>query len=482
MQLVPVTAPALLNSSGIATLREGGSAATLQQSDQPWGLAWRAPLPPYQQAGIARLLASPGVLLADEMGLGKTIQAIGALRVLLRGGAPGPALIVVPAGLVLQWRRQLREWAPELTLSTCMGSPEERRQRWKAPAQVYLVGFDALRSDMALPPPYGPRRRLWQVVVADEAQRIKNAHTAIAAALKALPRERAWALTGTPLENRPDDAVSILDFVAPGLCDANAMLPGLRRALAVVQLRRRRAAVLPDLPPKTVFELAPELLPAQRVAHEVARREGLVWLRSLGAELRVTHVLELILRLKQICNACPRTGASAKLEDLRQRLQDVTAAGEKTLVFSQFIASPFGAEAIARALAPLRPVLLTGRMSTAARDDAVAQFAADPDRHVMVASLRAAGVGLNLTAASVVVHFDRWWNPAVETQAEDRAHRIGQVRPVQVFAYLTPDSIEQRIGEILAEKRALFADIIDGVGTPSLRRLDLPTLLRAVGG
>ena len=140
----------------------------------------------------------------------------------------------------------------------------------------------------------------------------------------------------------------------------------------------------------------------------------------------------------------------------------------------------FGAEAIARALKPLRPLLLTGRMSTAARDDAIALFGSDPGRRVLVASLRTGGVGLNLTAASVVFHFDRWWNPAVETQAEDRAHRIGQTRPVQVFTYLTPDSIEQRIGEILSEKRALFADLIDGVATASLRRLDLPTLLRTV--
>jgi SNF2 family DNA or RNA helicase len=231
-----------------------------------------------------------------------------------------------------------------------------------------------------------------------------------------------------------------------------------------------------------VFELAPELLPAQRIAYDIAHTEGLVWLRSLGAELRVTHVLELILRLKQICNACPRTGASAKLDDLRRRLQDVAHSGEKALVFSQFVAAPFGAEAIARAIKPLGPLLLTGRMSTAARDDAIALFASDPGQRVLVASLRAGGVGLNLTTASVVFHFDRWWNPAVETQAEDRAHRIGQTRPVQVFAYLTPDSIEQRIGEILSEKRALFADIIDGVATDSLRRLDLPTLLRAVGG
>ncbi len=414
------------------------------------------------------------------MGLGKTIQAIGALRVLLRDAAADPALIVVPAGLVLQWRRQLRDWAPELTLATCIGAPEDRRQRWRSNVQVFLTSFDALRADAVLPAPFGPRRRMWQVVVVDEAQRIKNAHTVVAATVKALPRRRGWALTGTPLENSPDDAVSILDFVAPGLYDPAEMIAGLRRALSVVQLRRRRRDVLPELPPKTVYELAPALLPCQRAAYSAAHRDGLVWLRTLGAELRVTHVLELILRLKQICNACPRTGASAKLEDLRRRLDAVAAAGEKALVFTQFVAAPFGAETIAHALAPLGPVLLTGRMSSAARDDALTVFATDPDRRVLVASLRTGGVGLNLTAASVVFHFDRWWNPAIETQAEDRAHRIGQTRPVQVFSYLTPDSIEQRIGAILMEKRALFADIIDNVPLAELRRLDLPALLRAV--
>ena len=370
------------------------------------GFTWRAPLPRYQQVGIARLLAEPGVLLADEMGLGKTIQAIGALRVLLQRGAQGPALVVVPTGLVLQWRRQLREWAPELTLSTCIGAPEERRQRWSAPAQVYLTGFDALRGDMALPTPYGPRRRLWQVVVADEAQRIKNAHTAIAATVKALPRCRAWALTGTPLENRPDDAVSILDFVAPGLCDPTEMVAGLRKALSLVQLRRRRADVLPELPPKTVFEIAPDLLPDQRAAYDIAQSEGLVWLRSLGAELRVTHVLELILRLKQICNACPRTGVSAKLtispagctmwsgrpEGLGVhpvRCCTVRCGGHRP-----------GAQAAQPAAADRPHVRRCARRC-------MALFAADPSRGVLVSSLRAGGVGLNLTAASVVFHFDR---------------------------------------------------------------------------
>ena len=259
------------------------------------------------------------------------------------------------------------------------------------------------------------------------------------------------------------------------------MMCGLRRVLGEVQLRRRRAEVLPELPPKTGATVAVTLDGAQRAAYDRAEREGRVWLRSLGRDVTVSHVLELILRLKQVCNACPQTGASAKCDDLLARVAPLVAAGEKALVFSQFVAEPFGVAMLARRLAPWRPVVLAGGMSAAAREAAVAAFERDPGRSVMVLSLRAGGIGLNLTAAAAVFHFDRWWNPAVEAQAEDRAHRIGQTRPVRAVAYLCPDSIEQRIAAILAEKRELFAELVDGVAVPALRRLDLPTLLRAVG-
>ena len=357
---------------------------------------------------------------------------------------------------------------------------------------------------MALPAPHGPRHRMWGVVVADEARRARNAHPAIAAitaTVKVLPRRRAWVLAGAPVEDAPDDALALLDFVAPGLCRPGEMMAGLRQALAVVQLRRRRADVLHELPPGTVLEVAPALLPPQREAHDAVLRDGLAWLRSLGPSAQVTHVLDLILRLQQICNACPRTGASAKMDDLVERLDDVAASGGKSLVFTQFVSAPSGAEAIAAAAAPLRPVLLTGRMAPAARNEAVAAFTADPSRRVMVASVRAGGLGLDLAAASSVFHFDRWWTPAAPKQLDvqaggqggaqgggqggDRARRPGQARPmlhrVQAFAYLTPDSIEQRVGDVLHERRALFGDIVDGIATPSLRRLGLPELLRAVG-
>jgi SNF2 family DNA or RNA helicase len=444
-------------------------------------LDWRHPLRDFQEAGIERLLSTDAALLADEMGLGKTIQTIAALRILVRQGKIESALVVVPVGLLLQWRQQFRAWAPELSLATVTGPREQRLLRWQSRAHIHLVGYEVLRNDRTLPGPFSPGRRVWDVVVADEAQRIKNEHTEIAMVLKALHRRRTWALTGTPVENCADDAASILDFVAPGKLDRGEMMVGLRRTLGEVQLRRRRLDVLPDLPPKHGAVVEISFGPAQRAAYERAEQAGLMWLHALGADISIQHVLELILRLKQICNACPQTGASAKRDDLLARVARVVERGEKVLVFSQFTAEPFGVSMLARHLAPYRPLVLAGGMPAAAREAAMAAFAQDPARKVMVLSLRAGGVGLNLTAASAVFHFDRWWNPAVEAQAEDRAHRIGQTRAVQTTAYLCPGTVESRIADILAEKRALFAELVDDVAVSSLRRMDLPTLLRAAG-
>ena len=453
----------------------------MTQPDESFGLPWRSALHGFQRDGIARLLASDATLLADEMGLGKTIQAIAALLILVRQGKAASALIVAPVGVLLQWRQQLRAWAPELLLATVTGPREHRIGRWQFHANVHLVGYEVLCRDCVLPAPFGPARRFWDVVIADEAQRIKNQHTEVSSVLKSLPRRRAWALTGTPVENCADDVASILDFVASGRLRRGEMMVGLRRTLGEVQLRRRRAETLPELPPRTGTQVEITLGPAQRAAYDRAEDEGRVWLRSLGTHVTIAHVLELILRLKQICNACPQTGLSAKRDDLLQRVAGLTAAGDKVLVFSQFVSEPFGATMLAHHLAPYRPVLLRGGMTGAAREQAVTAFQRDPSRRVMVLSLRAGGFGLDLTAASAVVHFDRWWNPAAEAQAEDRAHRIGQQRPVRTYAYLCPGTIEQRIAQILAEKRALFADLVDDVAVSGLRRLDLQSLLDAVG-
>jgi SNF2 family DNA or RNA helicase len=453
-------------------------AQTVSSATSEFGLAWPHPLFPYQVTGVRALISKPSLLLADEMGLGKTIQVIAALRCMFAAKAAEMALVVAPAGLVLQWRREFRLWAPELQLLTVLGSAAARAAIWRARAQVYITSYETLRADID---DERLGNRDWDVVAIDEAQRIKNPDADISRAVKRLPRRYGWALSGTPLENSLDDLISILDFVAPGRFRPGTFARGLRRLLGEVQLRRRRAEVLQDLPPKLPVQVVIDLEPPQRLAYERAKREGIIRLASLGADLRINHVLELILRLKQICNFCPETGASAKLIDLRERLKRVITSGERALVFSQFAAELFGVKRLARELEEFHPLVLSGDLPVETRAEVIRQFEREHEHKVLLLSLRVGGTGLNLTAASFVFHFDRWWNPALESQAEDRTYRIGQTNPVHVYSYLCSDTVEERVAEILTQKRQLFTDVVDGVSLRHIRRFDLTDLLSVVG-
>jgi SNF2 family DNA or RNA helicase len=442
-------------------------------------LEWPADLMDFQLTAIRLLLDRDRLLLADEMGLGKTIQAIAAIRLLARRGQISTCLIVVPAAVITQWLRELERWAPELRTCVVRGPAADRSAQWRMPAHVHVVSYETLRSDAQL-----SRERIWDLVVIDEAQKIKNGDSDVAAAVKRLLRRRAWGLTGTPLENRLEDLASILEFVAPRLPDQepHALRPGdqLRRELGAVQLRRRKREVLRELPPKTLTDLLLEMTPQQRRSYERAENEGLVSLKALGSSITIANVLELILRLKQLCNFEPESGASAKFADLQERLACLVAGGQRALVFSQFADEYYGAAVLARRLEHLRPVLYTGAMTLVERDTAVRCFQEDPSRQVMVLSLRAGGQGLNLQAASYVFHFDRWWNPAVEDQATDRSHRLGQREPVHVYSYTIENSIEERIRDLLVEKRELFDRIVEGVGI-DVHGFNRDELFRMVG-
>ena len=428
-------------------------------------LEWPRKLMPFQQAGVRALLDKDRLLLADDMGLGKTVQAIAALRILKEQGAVKSCLVATPASLLDQWRREIAKWAPELSAIIIRGSASDRSWQWRADVDVTLVSYDTLRSDFGGNAQSPVRRQTWDVVVADEAQRIKNRNDT-SNALKGLQRVRSWALTGTPIENHEEELASILEFVdhdeqappkryhpGPELLDRHGEL----------QLRRKKNDVLDDLPPKQVTKAPIDLHPKQRISYDKAERDGIVYLKSLGAEVGVQHVLELITRLKQICNADPETGESSKLDDIKDRLEQLTAQGHKALVFSQYTSDTSGVAAAANYLRGFNPLTFTGDMPQEQRTEVIDRFKTRAEHKTLILSLRAGGLGLNLQEASYVFHLDRWWNPAIERQAEDRSHRMGQEVKVNVIKYSCVGTIEERIDGILERKQDLFDQLIDDV-------------------
>jgi SNF2 family DNA or RNA helicase len=416
---------------------------------------------PYQMEGIAFLMPRHAALLADEMGLGKTMQAILALRLLFHSGLIQRALVVCPKSLVHNWSRELRTWAEDVPFEVLGGDSRARRAGWLVSnCPLKLVNYELLTRDAGL---VVDERVHFDVVVLDEAQRIKNRQSKTAQVVRDIHRGRSWALTGTPVENRTDDLVNLFAFIDPHRIPPETPPRRLPRLTGDCILRRTKEDVLTDLPPKVVRDAYLELTRAQREAYELAETEGVVRLNALGKTITVQHVFELVMRLKQICNFDPVTGQSAKLEQLRADLAEVAASGRKAIVFSQWV-EPL--EMLARSLRPLGPLRFHGRVPIRERPAVLDQFRTDPRKHVLLMSYGTGSVGLNLQFTNYVFLFDRWWNPAVEDQAINRAHRIGQREPVFVTRFVTPGTIEGRIAEVLERKRQLFTELIEHNDSP----------------
>jgi len=429
-------------------------------------LEWPADFMAFQKDGIRTLVESDRILLADDMGLGKTLQVIAALRILIVQRSIETALIVLPASLLDQWRREITKWAPELRAIIIRGGPADRSWQWTSEAHITLVSYGTLRSDFGSNTQAPIRRKIWDVVVADEAQTIKNRNADVSRSLKGLQRRRSWALSGTPIENREDDLASILEFVDQDeLVSGKHYSPGPRLLARhrELQLRRKKDEVLTQLPPKLITKVPVNLNNIQQGSYDRAEREGIVHLKSLGTDIRVQHVLELITHLKQICNADPETGDSSKFDDIRSRLEALDGQGHRSLIFSQYTSDAFGVGAISKAVEDFNPLTLVGEMSQRKRDEVIQRFKKDERYKVLVLSLRAGGLGLNLQEASYVFHLDRWWNPAIERQAEDRSYRFGQTLKVNVIKYTCIGTIEERIDNILTSKQDLFDELIDDV-------------------
>jgi len=417
----------------------------------------------YQVDGIEFLVEREGALLGDEMGLGKTIQAIMALQVLYRRGKARNAIILCPKSLLGTWEREINAWAPELFVWRVRGMPSLREQRWRAKGpMVFLTTYDTLARD-ARQHPFLHARLVqgdFDVVILDEVQRIKNPGTSAAAAVQTIKAKYRWGLSGTPLENKVDDVVAIFNYLTPDLFRhmRPPFFPSEISSMIRPYFKRRRIAdVQLQLPDKVSEEVWLELTEEQRAAYDQAENDARQRLTEPGTT-RV-HVFAQIVRLKQICNLDPVSGASCKLEYLKEQLEILSEDGKKALVFSHF--PKVTLERIQSELAGYTTGIFDGGLSDTQREMLVERFQNDSDPQVMLMSVKAGGLGLTLTRATHVFHFDHWWNPATALQAEARAHRIGQFQTVFVHHLYTLDTIEERVYALLAEKQHLFDTVID---------------------
>ena len=414
---------------------------------------------PFQVNGIQWLLDHPEGLLADELGLGKTMQAIVVMRILFRRGDMRQVLVVAPASVGVTWEREIVTWAPELSVVRVQGNPRQRNLQWLTPAEVYIVSYESLVRDMKSS--LQARNVPFDLCIADEAQKIKNPATANSRAVREVSGKsrRRWALTGTPLENTTDDAVAIFSFIAPGLRlnPHNWNPQAIRKAISPYLLRRTKKQVDIQFPELRHDLHWLELAPAQRRSYKAAENSGIHELRELGIRATRVHIFGLITSLKLICNYDEVSSESCKLDFLQDRLDEISVSHEKALIFSQYPSKSLSK--IANRLDRFKPLRFDGSLSAPQRQKVVDQFQDRNDNDILLMGIRSGGTGITLTRANHVFHFDHWWNPAVVDQGSARVHRIGQQRAVFIHSLYTRDTIEERIHEILSQKRQLFEDV-----------------------
>ncbi|RPK66456.1 ATP-dependent helicase HepA [Streptomyces sp. ADI96-02] len=454
-----------------------------------------ATLRDYQLRGLAWLdrMTSLGLggCLADDMGLGKTITVI-ALH--LHRAHPEPTLVVCPASLLGNWHREINRFAPGVAVRRFHGAD---RSLSDPDGGFVLTTYGTMRSsaaELAAQP--------WGLVVADEAQHVKNPHSSTAKALRTIPAPARVALTGTPVENNLSELWALLDWTTPGLLGPlkafrsrhariventgtaaglgnDEAVERLARLVRPFLLRRKKSdpGIAPELPPKTETDHPVSLTREQATLYEAAVRETMARIEAAEGIARRGLVMKLLASLKQICNHPAQylkeeptrlTGRSGKLALLDELLDTILSEGASVLIFTQYVtmARLLSAHLASRAI-PSQ--LLHGGTPVPERERMVDRFQS-AEIPVFLLSLKAAGTGLNLTRAAHVVHYDRWWNPAVEEQATDRAYRIGQTQPVQVHRLIAEGTVEDRIGELLESKRAL-ADAVLGTGETALTEL-----------
>ncbi len=463
-----------------------------------------AKLRDYQRKGVAwlyaRLTELGGALLADEMGLGKTIQTIASIIYFKDKGGEGPSLVAVPASLVGNWQIEIARFAPKLRCLVLHGADRDRLRDQVGKSDVIVTSYGTLVRDLAF-----HLQREYRLIVADEASLLRNAETDNAKALFKLRARARLALTGTPIENRPRDLWSLFQFIAPGylgglpqFCQryelpmdageaaVRGVLQRLQLRVSPFILRRTKEEVAKDLPEKLQIDEWLALAPSQARLYASLSQSGLEEIERIrereGKDFWRMHLLTLLLRLRQICvdpgllNVETDGQAAIKIDRLFEILQEQKENGLKTLVFSQFVEN---LRRIEKRMEKRYGTVFRLDGSTRNRFELVQNFQQCTGPAVFLISLKAGGYGLNLTAANTVVHMDPWWNPAAEAQATDRAHRIGQARPVTVYRLLTRDTVEERVHLMQRQKRTIIEALTGGGDQPANWTMDdLESLVR----
>ena len=461
-----------------------------------------ATLRPYQARGFSWLMKNLrlgiGALIADDMGLGKTLQVIATLLQLKNDGelTKAKALVVVPTTLMTNWQREIAKFAPSLSVGIYHGTSRVLPEAVKDLPDVTLTTYGLMRRETEKLAGYK-----WRLLVLDEAQAVKNATSGQSVAAKSLNASQTIAMTGTPVENRLSEYWSILETVQPRLLGSlrdftetfaapietdhsESAAEAFRRLTAPFMLRRLKSdkSIIADLPERNTVDQFTNLTAEQAALYSKVLEAHMKKLKKLeekavedpqGTDIRTIRrgeVLKLITSMKQICNspsqylktetATPDSGKAAALFDILGHCRE---AGRKVLIFTQYREMGERLQTWIEKATGHRPDFLHGGVSVKARQVMVDRFQTDRSVHAMIISLKAGGTGLNLTAASCVVHYDLWWNPAVEAQATDRAYRIGQRRDVLVYRFVTAGTFEERINEMLMEKRNL-ADLTVATG------------------
>ena len=461
-----------------------------------------ATLRPYQARGFSWLMKNLrlgiGALIADDMGLGKTLQVIATLLQLKNDGelTKAKALVVVPTTLMANWQREIAKFAPSLSVGIYHGTTRVLPEAVKDLPDVTLTTYGLMRRETEKLAGYK-----WRLLVLDEAQAVKNATSGQSVAAKSLNASQTIAMTGTPVENRLSEYWSILETVQPRLLGSlkdftetfaapietdhsETAAEAFRRLTAPFMLRRLKSdkSIIADLPERNTVDQFTNLTAEQAALYSKVLEAHMKKLKKLeekavedpqGTDIRTIRrgeVLKLITSMKQICNspsqylktetATPDSGKAAALFDILGHCRE---AGRKVLIFTQYREMGERLQTWIEKATGHRPDFLHGGVSVKTRQVMVDRFQTDRSVHAMIISLKAGGTGLNLTAASCVVHYDLWWNPAVEAQATDRAYRIGQRRDVLVYRFVTAGTFEERINEMLMEKRNL-ADLTVATG------------------